>query len=109
RTAFSVNAPPVIQSITVPSRADSGDDVMMSAVVTDQETNPASLTYQWSSTGGGFTGAGASVHWLAPAVGGPSTFNVTLTGLEQYTVATDGGGQDTRENRVTSSTTIHVN
>jgi hypothetical protein len=109
RTAFVANTPPVIQSMTVPTRADSGDSVAVSATVTDQETNPAALTYQWTSPGGTFTGSGAAVQWQAPPVGAPSSFDVVLTVIERYTVATDGGGQDTRENRVSASATVHVN
>jgi hypothetical protein len=109
RTAFVTNTPPVIQSMTAPSRADSGDDIVVSATVTDQETNPADLTYQWTSASGTFTGTGSSVHWRAPSVGAPSSFDLMLTVIERYTVATDGGGQDMRENRVSASTTVRVN
>ncbi len=109
RTEARANAPPVIQSLTAPARAEARGDVSVSAVVQDQETNPASLVYEWSAGGGSFSGAGASVQWTAPAVTGPTAVDLTLIVIERYTVAVAGGREETRENRATGKTTVHVN
>jgi hypothetical protein len=109
RTEATTNTPPVIQSITATPRAEARDDVPVSAVVQDQETNPANLVYEWSAAGGSFGGAGPSVRWTAPDVTGPTAFDLTLTVIERYTVAVTGGGEEARENRVTGKATVHVN
>jgi hypothetical protein len=102
----TTNTPPVIQSLTPSSpRLEVNEEVEITAVVQDQETNPASLTYTWSSVGGTFTGTGASVRWRAPqAAEAPTPFDLTLTVVERYT---SGGAP--RENRTTAQTTVHVN
>ena len=109
RTEATTNAPPVIQSITGPPRAEARDDVPVSAVVQDQETNPANLVYEWSAAGGSFGGTGPGVRWTAPSVMTPTAFDLTLTVIERYTVAIAGGGEETHENRVTGKITVHVN
>jgi hypothetical protein len=109
RTEPTLNTPPVIHSITATPRAEAREDVPLSAVVQDQETNPATLIYEWTATGGTFAGAGATVHWTAPGVTGPTAFDLTLTLIERYTVAIAGGGEETHENRVTGRVTVHVN
>jgi hypothetical protein len=111
RTQAGANAPPVIQSITAPMRTEVNTDIDVNAVVQDQETNPSSLVYEWTATGGIFSsaGPGAAVRWRALNVTGPTAFELTLTVIERYTVAVDGGGQEARENRVTGKTTVHVN
>src|SRR5205814_4991471 len=85
------------------------DEIAVTAVVHDQETSPENLVYEWSATGGSFAGTGAMVRWIAPAVSGPSAFDLTLTVIERYTVAVPGGGQEAHENRVTGTTTVQVN
>ena len=80
------NLPPVISSITVqstqtnapPNFADLGEEVPVTAVVTDVETPVSQLTYEWSATLGTFTGTGAAVRWKAPAVTNTPVL-VTLT------------------------------
>src|SRR5919106_1532129 len=109
RTEATTNTPPAIQSITVAPRAEAGDEVAVTAVAQDQETNPANLVYEWTAPGGTFAGAGASVRWTAPGVTGPTAFDLTLTVIARYTVAVAGGGEETRENRVTGRATVHVN
>jgi hypothetical protein len=109
RTEATTNTPPVIQSITATPRAEARDDVPVSAVAQDQETNPANLVYEWSAAGGSFGGAGPSVRWTAPDVTGPTAFDLTLTVIERYTVTVAGGGEEARENRVTGTATVHVN
>src|SRR5436190_23549900 len=74
RTDAKPNTPPVIQSITAAPRAESRDEIAVTAVVHDQETSPENLVYEWSATGGSFAGTGAMVRWIAPAVSGPSAF-----------------------------------
>jgi len=109
RTAIGSNTPPVIQSITTSARAEANTDIDVAAIVQDQETSPANLTYEWSSTGGVFSGSGASVRWRVASVTGPTAYDLTLTVIEKYTVAVDGGGVEMRENRVSGKTTVHVN
>jgi hypothetical protein len=109
RTPAVTNSPPVIQSIKVASRAEAATLIDVTATVQDQETNPATLTYNWTSTGGSFTGTGAAVRWQAPAISRPTAFDLTLTVVERYTVPADGGGEETRENRTASAVTVHVN
>jgi hypothetical protein len=80
------NLPPVISSITVqstqrnapPNFADLGEDVPVTAVVTDVETPVSQLAYEWSATLGTFTGTGAAVRWKAPAATNTPVL-VTLT------------------------------
>jgi hypothetical protein len=109
RTDFSGNAPPVIQAITVSSRAEASTQLDVSAVAQDQETSPANLIYEWSSTAGSFSGSGASVRWVVPAINTPTAVDLTLTVVERYTVPVAGGGVETRENRVSKTTTVHAN
>lgn len=109
RTEAGPNTPPVIQAINVSPRAEPRTDLEVTAVVQDQETAPASLTYEWTATGSSFSGTGASVHWLVPSITAPTAHNLTLTVIERYTVPVAGGGEETRENRVSRMTTVHVN
>lgn len=109
RTAFVANAPPVIQAITASSRTEPNTDVEVSAVVQDQEASAAGLVYEWTATGGTFTGTGASVRWQVQGVSGATAYDLTLTVIERYTVALEGGGDEARENRISAKTTVHVN
>jgi hypothetical protein len=109
RTEFVANGPPVIQSITASSRAESSAEIEVSAVVQDQETNPASLVYEWATTGGTVAGSGPSVRWRVPGVSVPTAYELTLTVIERYTVAVAGAADEARENRVSGKATVHVN
>jgi hypothetical protein len=109
RTEFVANAAPVIQAITVSSRAESRAELDVTAVVQDSETSPANLVYEWTATGGTVTGTGASVRWLMPGVTVPTPFDLNLIVIERYTVAVPGGVDEPRENRVTGKATVHVN
>jgi hypothetical protein len=109
RTEAGSNPAPVIQNISAAPRAEPGESVPVSAVVQDQETNPATLVYEWTAAGGSFAGTGASVQWTAPGVNGPSSYDLTLTVIERYTVAAAGGGDETRENRTVGKATVRVN
>jgi hypothetical protein len=87
------NQPPVIASITsVGSRpkqpagfADIGETITLTAMVTDKETPPSALTYEWSGPGT-FSGSGSSISWTAPASvpSRPSPVSISLTVVENY-------------------------
>ena len=47
--------------------ADAGEEITLSAFVTDAETPADRLTFEWSSPSGAFSGTGPSVRWRAPA------------------------------------------
>ncbi len=88
-----VNTVPVITSITVQGTrprqpanfADLGETVAVTAVVTDAETAPELLQYNWTATHGSFTGTGARVSWVAPAaVGTPVPVTITLQVVERF-------------------------
>ena len=109
RTESTGNQPPIIQAITVSPRVEANTSVDVVAVVQDQETNPASLTYEWSADAGSFSGTGASVRWLAPSITSPTTSELRLTVIERYTVPIAGGGEEPRENRTSGTTTVRLN
>jgi len=87
------NQPPVIAGITsVGSRpkqpagfADIGETITLNATVTDKETAPSALTYEWSGPGT-FSGSGSSVSWTAPASvpSRPSPISISLRVTENY-------------------------
>jgi hypothetical protein len=55
-----------------PNLADVGEEIVVTAVVTDAETAVDRLTFEWSSPVGSFSGQGPVVRWRAPAsVPGP--------------------------------------
>lgn len=110
QTAAVPNNPPLIQSITTNSnRAEVNADIQVTAVVQDQETSPANLTYEWSATGGTFNGSTASVVWRAPATVAMATHVLTLTVIERYTSVDADGRTQNRENRTTGSVEVHLN
>lgn len=47
--------------------ADAGEEIQVSATVTDAETPVERLTFEWSSPIGTFSGEGPAVRWRAPA------------------------------------------
>lgn len=101
-----INTPPQIKSIAVSAaRAEVATPVTVTATVEDQETPVANLTYAWTAEMGTFTGTGASVTWVAgPNAITPSDVTLTLTITERYP-----SGSTTAENKVTSTTSVHVN
>jgi hypothetical protein len=110
RTDFAPNTVPVIQSLTRSSeRAEVDGEVEVTAVVQDQETSASALVYEWTAPGGSFSGSGPTVRWRAPAVTAPSEYILTLRVIERYTVTDPDGRQETRENRVSATTTVRVN
>jgi len=99
----AVNNPPTIQSIAAGSvDVDADQSIQLTATVSDAETAPSALTYQWSSTptGGTFTGGGAQVRWKAPA-NSPDAYTIGLTVVETF--KSEGV---TKENRVSSSVQV---
>ncbi|HXE79961.1 MAG TPA: IPT/TIG domain-containing protein [Vicinamibacterales bacterium] len=87
------NAAPDIESLTArgtrpqqPANfADLGESIRVTATVTDEETDPDDLEYEWSATLGTFSGSGREVTWRAPASAEtPATVTVTLKVIERY-------------------------
>lgn len=87
------NALPVIESLTArgsrarqpANLADLGEDITVTATVTDEETDPDDLDYDWSATGGTFSGSGPQVTWHAPeSAQTPSDVTITLTVIEEF-------------------------
>jgi hypothetical protein len=111
------NDPPVIQSITAlglkpaepPNFADLGEEIAVTATVTDKESPADRLVYEWSGTDGSFSGTGASVRWRAPASGStPFVSNLKLTVVDRFQT-TDGSGLPiTFEHRVEKTFTVKV-
>jgi hypothetical protein len=111
------NEPPVIQSVTArgvkPNEpdnfADLSEEIVVTATVTDAETAPDRLVYEWSGTDGSFIGTGPSAKWLAPASGStPFIANLKLTVVDRYQT-TDGSGLPiTFEHRVEKPFTVKV-
>ena len=101
-----VNTAPVIKSITLSdSRAEVGTPITVTAVVEDQETPVANLTYAWTADAGTFAGTSAAATWLPPAAAKtPADYVLTLTVTERYT-----SGGSTAENKTSSTVSVHVN
>jgi len=98
------NEPPVIQTIGArgsranqPAQfADLNEAITVTATVTDAETQPANLTYEWSAPAGTFSGTGPTVTWRAPQdFPAPGPLVLTLA-------VVDGS------HRVTSTTTVRI-
>jgi hypothetical protein len=101
-----VVAAPVIATVTAAvTRAEAGQDVAITASVTDAAPAQGALTYEWSTNAGIVTGAGPSAVWRLD----PGTIDVgqdvvvTLTVVKPYEVL-EGGQIVTREHRVTAQT-----
>ncbi len=73
--SHAANSAPVITSLTAqgtrraepPNLADAGEELVVTALVTDLETPVERLTFEWSSPLGSFSGEGPTVRWHAPA------------------------------------------
>jgi hypothetical protein len=69
------NTAPVVTGLTAqgtrrrepPNLADAGEEIVVTATVTDAETAVDRLTFDWSSPVGTFSGEGPTVRWRAPA------------------------------------------
>jgi hypothetical protein len=111
------NEPPVIASVTAlgtkpnePANfADLSEEITVTATVTDKETAPDRLVYEWSGTDGTFSGTGPSARWRAPASGAtPFVANLKLTVVDRFQT-TDGSGLPiTFEHRVEKTFTVKV-
>ena len=102
------NSPPTIQSLVAgaPQVEVAGDQtVQLTATVTDAETSPGQLTYNWSASpeNGTFTGTGAQVRWKPPTTT-PAESTITLTVVETYS-----SGSAMKENRVSSTLPVRYN
>ena len=111
------NDPPVIQSLTArgsrPNQptgfADLGEEITVTARVTDKETEADRLVYEWSGADGTFSGTGPSVRWRAPASGAtPFAATLKVTVVDRFQT-TDGSGLPiTFEHRVERPFTVRV-
>lgn len=101
-----VNNPPQITSLVASSlRAEVDIPVTLTANVEDAETPVGSLTYTWTADVGTFSGTGATVTWLAGQnATTPADVVLQLTVTERY-----GSGATQSENKVTRTTTVHLN
>ncbi|MEO5821542.1 MAG: hypothetical protein ABIT71_13635 [Vicinamibacteraceae bacterium] len=71
----TANTPPIVAALTAqgarraqpPALADAGEELVVTAAVTDAETPVDRLTFAWSSSAGSFSGQGPTVRWRAPA------------------------------------------
>jgi hypothetical protein len=79
--------------------ADVDEVIAIKATVTDNETPPDQLVYEWSADAGEISGAGASVTWKAPRPATtPVTSTLSLVVVERY-VTPDGSVHENRANR----------
>jgi IPT/TIG domain len=89
--------------------ADLGEEITVTATVTDEESSPDSLTYEWTADIGTLSGTGRAVKWRAPTTGTtPATATLTLVVVEKYQTTNDSGLPVTAENRVTKNITVSV-
>lgn len=110
----STNAPPVISSIVArgsrtnePAQfADVDEEIAVTATVTDDVTPVSSLTFDWSSDVGTFTGTGASVRWRSPHTAGLATLKLTVT--EKYTDVDSQGLPVQKQNQVQQTSLVDV-
>ena len=111
------NAPPVITALSgrgskpnePASFVDLGETITLTATVTDAETPGSQLVYEWTAPQSTLTGTCASVSFLATqGIPAPSDLPVTLTVVEKYQGTDPNGAPAPKENRVTSTLTLHV-
>ncbi len=85
--------------------ADLGEQIAITATVTDEETPNDQLAFQWTADNGTLTGSGPSVTWKAPDSGTtPLESTIHLTIVERY-ITTDS---IIHENTVSQATTVSV-
>jgi len=110
QTEGAPNSPPTIAWLfTNTERAEINGRIELTAVVSDPETDPANLQYEWTATGGSFTGSGRSVVWNAPGTASPALHELKLTVVDRYTTTDADGRSQTKENRVSRTATAHMN
>jgi len=95
----------VVSLTSSTDRIEVGEEVTLTAVVSDDETPPDELTYQWEAPSGTIGGVGRVVKWKAPATQQvPAAYKVSLVVVDKY-----GSGTQALEHRVTAlSPDIHV-
>lgn len=107
------NPAPVITALTAkgsrpnePAQfADLGEDIAVTATVTDAESSADQLAFEWTADGGTVTGTGAGVTWRAPSEGTtPLVSTIHLTVIERY-ITPDSV---IHENKAERSTTVSV-
>lgn len=82
------NNPPIITEIIInPSDPKAGETVILNAIATDIDSD--TLTYNWSATGGSFSGSGIGnpIDWYGPNA--ESDFDITC-------IVSDGKDTDTK-------------
>jgi len=78
KTYQIVNQPPVIKSVTAdPKFIRPNEESTLITVATDPDDDP--LNYEYTATGGEFTGSGAEVTWTAPAELGEYEISVVVS------------------------------
>jgi hypothetical protein len=102
------NAPPTIKAVFLSNdRVEADGQIDLAADVQDDVTPIDQLAYEWTSDKGTgvFIGTGRQVKWQAPHLKPtPDVYVLTLTVIERYT-----SGGETKENRTSSSVTVHYN
>jgi hypothetical protein len=89
------------------SRAEVGKSITVKVPISD--SGAGTITYDWSATGGTFSGTGASVKWTAPkGQPTPATYKLTVKVTQDYTVQTSTGPQ-THTTTSTESANVYVN
>jgi hypothetical protein len=88
------NPPPVIAAIVAKGAlqnepanySDAGEALTVTANVSDAETTPDKLTYEWKADSGTFTGTGQTVKWQPSTTGGSggASAMINLTVIEKY-------------------------
>jgi hypothetical protein len=112
------NSPPTVQPLGAKgarpgqpaSMADLGEAIAVTTAISDPESALDQLTLQWSATIGTIEGTGASVTFRAPATlpQTPANAEITLTVIERYLEAGQGGLPVEREHRITRTITVRV-
>ncbi len=79
------NPPRILAVIVSTERAEVGDQVTVTANVSDDETPADSLKYEWTAPAGSFTGTGRVVTWKAPTgAGAVGSHKLTVAVVDQY-------------------------
>ncbi|HUV45834.1 MAG TPA: PKD domain-containing protein, partial [Dehalococcoidia bacterium] len=85
----SANQPPEISSLT-PAQTQAYPSDMIEIQCNASDTDGDTISYEWSTTGGKFTGTGPTVSWVAPEQYGDYTITVIVKdgkgGIAQTTV-----------------------
>jgi hypothetical protein len=99
-----VNQPPRIESVTVQKeRMEVGDEISVTALVSDPETPLDQLTYEWQADAGTFSGQGPAVKWRAPTGSTtPADYALTLTVTEVYGTPDSVGVRPRQQVKATS-------